>query len=139
MELSERKVNWEEVRADLGQGHMTYVAVRAKHGISRPELADHIRTHKWEIPERDDERDFLIRMDALFLALERQMQHIKEVAMEADASKQVVVLSKLASTLDQLARLDAGAARKRPTARQSKELAELRAKIARRLDVLGVN
>ncbi len=132
----ERPRNWERVRATVEAGDRTRVSICREFRISRGELARRIKANKWDVPERDDALDRSLLLDGLFWALERQIDRMGTLEL-ADATKEAAVLMRLASTLDDLVRLADKTAGSAPrSARQTKEMTELREKIARRIDEL---
>ncbi len=134
----DRSPDWEAVRVAVEAGEMTRVAICRKYRISRGELVRRIKANKWDVPERDDALDRSLRLDGLFWALERQIDNLGDAEL-TDATKEAAVLQRLASTLDDLVRLsDKNAGSAPRSARQTKEMAELRQKIARRIDELNL-
>ena len=118
---------------------MTRVAICRTFKISRGELARRIKANTWDAPERDDGQDRSLLLDGLLWALERQIDRLGECEL-TDAVKEAAVLQRLATTLEDLARLgDKGVGGATSTPRQTKEMAELRTKIARRLDELDLH
>ena len=134
----DRSPDWEAVRAAVEAGEMTRFAICRKFRISRGELGRRIKANRWDVPERDDALDRSLLLDGLFWALERQIEHMGAAEL-VDATKEAAVLQRLASTLDDLVRLgDKNAGSAPRSARQTKEMAELRQKIARRIDELNL-
>lgn len=138
MHKREREPDWEAVRAAVEIGDMTRMAICRAFRISRGELARRIKANKWDAPERDAAQDRSLLLDGLFWALERQIERLGEAAM-TDALKEAAVLQRLAKTLDDLMRLEDRNFGSVPrSARQTREMAELRQKIARRIDELNL-
>jgi len=137
--LDDDAVDWVAVAGDLEAGSMTYTTLCRTYRISRRQLERRIRSGKWPTPERDDARDLALRIDALYTALEVLTERLTEVDMTLDIDKRAVVLGRLATTLAQLNRLEGRAGARHNTPRQSKELEELRNRIAKRLEALGVS
>lgn len=130
--------DWAAVRRDVEADDMTHNAICRKHRISRGELLRRIRENRWAVIERDDLATRRTIIDGLFWALERQVEHLGEVELSTDGSKEAVVLNKLAATLEQLLEIDGKATGRTMSPRESREMQELRTKIARRLDELGI-
>lgn len=117
---------------------MTRVAICRTFRISRGELGRRIKANKWDVAERDDAHDRSLMLDGLFWALERQIEQMGTAEL-TDATKEATVLQRLATTLDDLVRLGDKTAGTAPrNARQTKEMTELRQKIARRIDELNL-
>jgi hypothetical protein len=134
----DRPPDWEAVRMTVEAGEMTRVGICRKFRISRAELARRIKANKWDVPERDDALDRSLLLDGLFWALERQIEQAGKAEL-TDAGKEAAVLQRLAGTLDDLIRLgDKNAGSAPRSARQTKEMVELRQKIARRIDELNL-
>ncbi len=136
--LDDDAVDWAAVARDLEAGGMTYTTLCRTHRISRRQLERRIRSSKWPAPERDDARDLALRIDALYAALELEIERLTEVDMTYDIDRRAAVLGRLATTLEQLNRLEGRAGARQNTPRQSKELEEMKNRIARRLEALGV-
>lgn len=134
----DRQPDWGAVRAAVEAGDRTRIAICKQHGISRGELARRIKANKWDVPERDDTLDRSLLLDGLFWALERQIDLMGTTQL-TDATKEAAVLQRLAGTLDDLVRLgDKNAGSAPRSARQTKEMTELRERIARRIDELNL-
>jgi len=117
---------------------MTRMAICRKFKVSRGELERRIKANKWDAPERDDGRDRGLLLDGLLWALERQIERMGVVEL-TDAGKEAAVLQRLSATLEDLMRLGDKSGTGQRTPRQTKEMAELRSKIARRLDELDLH
>jgi len=135
---SDDEVSWEVVRLQVKAGEMTRQRICAEHGITMQRLARRIRENKWDVDEDATEQDRRIIIGEMFLAAERQVLHLLEVEMSETGEREGVLLGRLATTLDRLISLDIRVTGKKPTPRQSKEMTELRTKIAKRLDELQV-
>lgn len=134
----DRSPDWEAVRVAVEAGEMTRVSICRTFRISRGELARRIKANKWDVPERDDALDRSLLLDGLFWALERQIEQLGKAEL-VDATKEAAVLQRLANSMDELVRLsDKNAGSAPRTARQTKEMTELRQKIARRIDELNL-
>jgi hypothetical protein len=134
----DRCPNWEAVRVAVEAGEMTRVAICRTFRIGRGELARRIKANKWDAAERDDALDRSLLLDGLFWALERQIEQLGKAEL-VDATKEAAVLQRLANSMDELVRLsDKNAGSAPRTARQTKEMMELRQKIARRIDELNL-
>lgn len=134
----EHEPDRQAVRAAVEAGDQTRLAICKAFRISRGELARRIEANKWDAAERDDGQDRGLLLDGLRWVLERQIDRVGEAEL-TDAVKEAAVLQRLASTLEDLVRLgDKGAGGQR-TPRQTKEMGELRQKIARRLDELDLH
>ncbi len=137
--VSDDKVDWQKVRLQVRAGEMTRNRICAEHGITTRRLARRIRENKWDVDEDATDLDRRIIVDELLLATEKQVLHLLEVEMSATGERESLLLGRLVSTLDRLIALDMRVTGKKTTPRQSKEMTELRAKIAKRLDELKVS
>ena len=137
--VSADKVDWQKVRLQVRAGEMTRNRICAEHGITTRRLARRIRENKWDVDEDATDLDRRIIVDELLLATEKQVLHLLEVEMSATGERESLLLGRLVSTLDRLIALDMRVTGKKTTPRQSKEMTELRAKIAKRLDELKVS
>ncbi|MBK8085950.1 MAG: hypothetical protein IPK28_20135 [Devosia sp.] len=136
--LDDDDVDWVAVARDLAAGSMTYTTLCRTHRISRRQLERRIRSSNWPAPVRDDAHDLALRIDALYTALEIHTERLTEVDMTSDIDRRAAVLGRLATTLDQLNRLEARAGARPKTPLQSKEVEVLKNRIAKRLEALGV-
>jgi hypothetical protein len=133
-----RKIDWDAVRVVVESGKMTRIGICRRFGVSRAEIARRIKANRWDAPERDDAQDRSLLLDGLSWALEQQIDQLGVLKL-ADPVKEAAVLHRLASTLETIVKLgDKASVVGQRTPRQSKELAELKLKIARRLDELNI-
>lgn len=130
--------DWAAIRRDVEIGDMTYNAICRRHRVSRGELLRRIRDNRWSVAERDDLASRRIMIDGLFWALERQIDKLGEADLGEDVSREATVLHRLATTLEKLIEIDGRATGRKLNARESREMTELRTKIAERLDELGI-
>ncbi len=131
-------VLWAEVRAAYEAGDESKNAICARYGVTLADLNTRARRNKWESELRKPvlERDLVI--EKLFYAFERLLIHIGEKTLSEDGEKEAAVLHRLTLTMDKLMTIDGRHTGKQPTARQSREMIELRARISKRLDELQV-
>lgn len=129
--------NWTVVRREVTEAVETRLLICERHGITLEQLTEHIRTHKWDVPEDTSEADRLLLLRKLFVGLERQLARLRE-AMMAEPEDQVGSMQKLAATLTKLLELERRISGNKPERRQSRQMQELRARIAKRLEELGV-
>ena len=130
--------DWELIRREVETGDRTYTSICRRHGISRGELQRRIRANRWSAPEADDLASRRILLDGIYWALERLIDRMGEIELGLDASREAAVLHRLATTLDKLIAIDKQSTGRKPNARESREMAELKIKIAERLDELGI-
>lgn len=130
--------NWATIRQEVETGDSTYIAICRRHRISRGELQRRIRENRWSAPETDDLASRRILVDGLYWALERLIDRMGETELGLDASREAAVLHRLARTLEKLIEIDGRSTGRKPNARESREMAELKTKIAERLDELGI-
>lgn len=131
--------DWAAIRVDVELGAMTYNAICRKHRVSRGELLRRIRDNRWSVAERDDLASRRIMIDGLFWALERQIDKLGETELGQDVSKEAAVLHRLATTLEKLIEIDTASTGRKLNPRESREMTQLKTKIAERLDELGIN
>jgi len=130
--------NWTTIQIEVRAATDTRLTICQRHEISLEQLAEHIRTHKWSVPEERSVEDRALLVRKLLVALETQLEGLKAGAMGETGDK-VAMLQKLTTTLDKLLEIERQVAGNRPPRRQSREMQELRSKIAKRLDELKVN
>lgn len=135
---SDDKVDWDKVRLDVKVAELTRNQICAKYHITTKRLANRIRENKWDVEEDATVHDRKIIIENLFLAVERQVGHLLEGQMSDSGERESALLGRLVTTLDRLISVDARVTGKKPTQRQSKEMTELRTKIAKRLDELQI-
>ncbi|WP_423068502.1 hypothetical protein [Devosia sp. CN2-171] len=136
--LADDDKRWDLVRLQVKAGEMTRNRICAEHGITTQRLAQQIRKNKWDVDEDATEHDRRIIIGELFLATELQVLRLLGAQMSETGERESALLGRLTTTLDRLISLDVRVTGKKPTQRQSKEMTELRAKIAKRLDELKV-
>ena len=132
----DRIIDWAGVREALELGAMSRVAICRKFRVSRGELARRAQTSRWEVDPRDDDNDLAIWLDGCFAVLERVLTHMETIEM-SDGAKEAAALQRLAATLDDLIKLRDRPSVRKKVVRQTKEMEELRQKIARRLGELA--
>lgn len=131
-------VDWERVRLEVKLGERTRNAICGEYGITTKRLADRIRINKWDVAQDVMGHDFSLVVNQLFFALERQALHLTKVEMTGSGDREVATLQRLTATLDRLIALDRQVTGRKPERRESKEMQELRTRIAKRLDELDV-
>lgn len=131
-------VDWNAVRLEVKLAELTRNAICRKYGIAPGRLAMRIRANKWDVDEDSTTHDFTLVLGQLFFALERQAEHLTKVDMTGSGEREVATLQRLTATLDRLIGLDRQLNVRKPERRESKEIKELRARIAKRLDELEV-
>lgn len=129
--------DWSQIRIEVEAAVESRLLICERHRISLEQLTEHIRTHKWDVPEDASEADRLLLVRKLFVGLERQLARLRE-AMMASPEDQVGAMQKLTTTLTKLLELERRINANRPERRQSRQMQELRARIAKRLEELGV-
>lgn len=137
---SDEQIPWEVVRLQVRLGELTRNRICAEHGITPQRLARHIREKKWDVEVDTGEQDRRIIVGKLMLAVEHEIDRIVENRMsDSDGTRETALLGRLTTTLDRLIALETRVRGKPPTPKQSKEMTELRSKIAKRLDALKVS
>lgn len=129
--------DWTIIRAEVVAAVESRLLICERHGITLEQLTERIRTHKWNVPEDASEADRLLLLRKLFVGLERQLARLRE-AMVAKPEDQVSAMQKLTATYTKLLELERRINAGKPERRQSPQMQELRARIAKRLEELGV-
>lgn len=130
--------NWTKVQIEVRAATDTRLTICQRHVISLEQLSEHIRTHKWSVPEERSVEDRALLVRKLLVGLETQLEGLKAGTM-AETGDRVAMLQKLTTTLDKLLEIERQVAGNRPPRRQSREMQELRLKIAKRLDELKIS
>lgn len=130
--------NWVAIQQDVRDARDTRLSICSRHRISLEQLAERIRSHKWSVPEDRSVEDRALLVRKLLVGLELQMEGLKAEGMGGTETK-VATLQKLTTTLDKLLEIERSVTGNRPPRRQSREMQELRAKIAKRLEELKVS
>lgn len=131
-----RTVDWAKVREDTESGEFTLNAIADSYGITLAELRRHARANKWGPPGLPASEERRLIIEQLYGVLERQIRHLRTTQMTATGDKEVAALHKLAATLDTLVELDGHSGAGRPQAQETKDIQDLRRKIAERLEAL---
>ena len=134
--LGEGRANREAVKIDYEANVLTTNEVAIKHSISASSLHRMVVQNGWtpRAPHRIDPNDLVMRM---FSALDTQLRDLETTTMDGNNS-QAGMLARLVTTLDRLIEIKEVERRKRRSDGQaSKEVTELRAKIAERIAELN--
>lgn len=129
--------SWTTIQQEVRAAADTRLTICQRHGISPEQLAERVRTHKWDVPEDRSVEDRALLVRKLLVGLELQLEALK-VGAVGETGDKVAMLQKLTTTLDKLLEIERQVSGNRPPHRQSREMQELRAKIAKRLDELKV-
>ena len=132
-----KEPDWTQVQQEVRAARDTRLTICHRHGISPEQLVDRIRTHKWSVPEDRSAEDRALLVRKLMVGLETQLAGLEAGGMGQTGDK-VATLQKLTATLDKLLEIERQVAGNRPPRRQSREMQELRSKIAKRLDELKI-
>jgi hypothetical protein len=132
-------INWELVRLQVRAGEMTRNRICAEHGITAQRLAARIKENRWDVDEDATERDRTILLGWGYRVLERLLIQLAECEMSETGEREGVALGRLMTSLDRMIALETRITGRKPTPRQSREMVELRAKIAKRLDELKIS
>lgn len=135
MHQPDRVIDWAAVRHALDAGELSRVAICRRFGISRGELERRVRDNRWNIPARDDSGDLDIWLDGFFAVLERVLHQMETMEM-IDPARETAALDRLARTLDNLLGLRERGGSRTEDERETREMQELRKKIARRINEL---
>ena len=126
--------DWDAVRADYEGDGRTLDDICARHGISRSALSWRAKHHLWLQRNRTGNVDRPQIIKRMFRLLEMQVIQL-EKTMTQTGEKEVAVLGKLASTLEKLIEID-NAAAEAPKRTRTKEIHDLRNKLAQRIEQL---
>ena len=129
--------NWTLIRTEVVAAVESRLLICEQHGITLEQLKEHIRTHKWDVAEDASEADRLLLLRKLFVGLERQLARLREAMVERPED-QVGAMQRLTTTFTKLLELERRMNAGKPERRQSRQMQELRARIAKRLEELGV-
>jgi hypothetical protein len=130
--------DWTPVRADYDADALTLNAICEKYGITREALQVQARKSRWDEPKRPRSSDDVKLIERLMWSVERVIDHMRSMDLDdSDASRQAAALSRLVGTLDKMIALRERKI-KAPEALPSREMVELRQRIGRRLEELGV-
>lgn len=134
---ADKRPDWTRIRSEVAAAVESRLLICERHDITLQQLTEHIRTHKWDVPEDASEADRLLLLRKLFVGVERQLARLREAVM-AEPEDQVGAIHKLTTTLTKLLELERRINGNKPERRQSRQMQELRARIAKRLEELGV-
>jgi hypothetical protein len=132
---------WQSVRADYDAG-MLLADIYTKHRISSSQLTARINKELWPRRNRSRFVDRSMIITRMFRVLERQVMDLEmEMAdmtrrTARSGEKEVVLLGKLAGTLDKLMNLDGLAGEGRRTKTRTKQMKEIHHKLIERIEQL---
>ena len=126
---------WDAIRSDFEGDTLTEAGICRKHGVTRDELWTKARRNKWRVGHRENGLDRLILIRQVFGVLERHIQILEEVEMTEVGETETTVLGRLVSTLDRLIEIE-GRAGGKSGPEETREMQDIRNKLARRIDRL---
>lgn len=135
MRDDETELDWAAIRGDYENSKLTVDAIMEKFGVSRTRLYAVAQEEAWtprQYFDRSGRRGVIARMRRV---LERQLTFM-EAEMDGSSDKEVALLGNMVKTLEKLIELDAKDKQKEPGKQQSREMADLRKKLAARIDRL---
>lgn len=135
MHEEETELDWAAIRAEYENTKLTVETIMDKHGVSRTRLYAMAQAEEWtprQSFDRSGRRGVIARMRRV---LERQLTFM-EAEMDGSSDKEVALLGNMVKTLEKLIELDAKDKQKEPSKQQSREMAQLRQKLAARIDQL---
>lgn len=127
--------DWDAIKAAYEDRTITVVDLLVRHKISGTLLYGEAARRGWKLrrPNRiASRRSLLFRMRRM---LELQIAHM-EMNMTGFDEKEVALLGNMARTLEKLTELDLKSQPKKPDQKRSREMIELRKKLADRIDYL---
>lgn len=131
-------IDWMPVRAAYAADEMTINAVCEKFGITREALEARARHNRWDEIGRPRTHDDIKLIERLMWGLERLITRMGSIDLDnTDGSKEAAALGRLVATLDRMIALRERKI-KPPETQPSREMVELRKRIGRRLEELGV-
>ena len=130
-----RLIDWDAVRADYEGFRGTIAEICVRYGISKSALEYRQHGGNWvsRRPKTSVGRSTLIAR--MFKVLERQVAQLENEKMTG-SDKEVTVLGNLTRTLDKLIEIDTARRPQAANTPQAKDMAELRTKLAERIDQL---
>jgi hypothetical protein len=129
-------LDWTPVRAVYETDLTTLNALCHHYGIGRGALLARATRNRWSDERRTN--DDLKLLDRLMWAIERLIDRMGQIELhESDGSREAAALGRLVTTLDKMIELRERKIAK-PEAQPSAEMVELRKRIDRRLQELGV-
>lgn len=128
-------IDWAVAQADYESGAGTLDAVAKKHGISRGRLLWRARTHLWRPRNKRKGAGGPSLLARMFRLLERQIFQLENETSPM-GEKEAAVLGRVAATLEKLMEIERSSVPPKPAKRHSKDLEELRKKVAARFEEL---
>jgi len=128
------EIDWAAVRIDYEELAMTRNAVCRKHGIAMAQLLQRAWASRWERPDSElIDRNILI--NKLLALLEAQLDQMEQ-AMGGAVDKEVNVLGGLAKNLKELIGMQKAERGGRDDDAETREMQDIRRKLAKRIDAL---
>ena len=126
------RTEWAPVRADYEARYISRYAICLKYQIPMAELLERAEKNKWQ---RDDSDavDRQILINQLLVLLQRQINQLEQSMSGSD--KETAVLAKLSANLDKLIAMEKAAGRT-SEAQETREMQDIRQKLAKRIDAL---
>lgn len=127
--------DWEAIRAEYEDRKVTVTDLMVRHKISRTRLYGEAARRGWKLRRPGavaSRRTLIYRMRRM---LELQIAHM-EMHMTGFDEKEVALLGNMARTLEKLVELDEKGQTKKSENKRSKEMTQLRKKLADRIDHL---
>ncbi len=130
--------DWTPVRAAYAADELTINAICEQFGITREALLLQARKSRWDDQKRPRTHDDVKLIERLMWSVERLIARMGTMDLDnTDGSKEAAALGRLVATLDKMIALRERKI-KAPEAQPSREMVELRQRIGRRLEELGV-
>lgn len=127
--------DWPAIRADYENESITIDQIVRTYNVSKPTLYKYIEAKNWpkRRPDRPVSRRTLI--NRMLKMLDFQTIQMEE-RMTGSDEKEVSLLGNMARTLEKLIDIDRKDAERQPSVKRSREMIELRQKLAARIDQL---
>jgi hypothetical protein len=129
-------LDWDLVRIDFEGDEKTSWRICREYGIPPAELARHARKAKWNTKHRDAGLDRTILIQLLFGILDREIGKLEKSEMSETTDRVASGLGRLATSMERLIELE-NRAGTGSTPEQTKEMQDIRRKLARRIDRLA--
>jgi len=130
--------DWAPVRAAYAADEMTLNAICEKYGLTREALQRHAQRARWNDMKQPRTHDDVKMIERLMWSVERLITRMGTMELDnTDGSREAAALGRLVVTLDKMIALRDRKI-KAPETQPSREMVELRQRIGRRLEELGV-
>lgn len=127
--------DWNAVRAEYEGSADSIAAIARRHGVTPAAVSWRVTRDLWTKRYHSGRAERSTLVDRMFRVLDRQIMQL-EKQMTDMGDKEAALLGTMARTLEKLMELDAGAGGTKAKRSQSKDIKDLREKLAKRIDQL---